>query len=331
MKCKLIIIVIFIFLGILAPLSSASNPAWYSISVQELTVGGNLYNNSVDIFSSNLQNIQFAQVLTGLNAAPNTGYENLLVEVLVPNGQLRFVKLDDPSKWLTYSLSIQHGQQLPVNPVIFPYILPIAPGAIGTTTTTLFSMNLNTLPPNSGQSWRGTYHTPMLVRVLDADGVVLSERTLALYAYFRSSGVSAPLTLLTLERYPAADTIVVPWPYNSATTQTINVGAVNFLSNELRYTYSIRFYPGGLNPSSLFEFIHTTQPSSRIQFKMTLPGRTTTEYSSSFTIPLLYTQTDSNGNWTERIEIAIRNLNYNNAMVRAGSYKSIIMVELITN
>jgi hypothetical protein len=192
-------------------------------------------------------------------------------------------------------------------------------------------MNLVSLPPNSGQSWRGTYQTTIWVRVLDADGVVLSERTLALYVYFRSSGVSAPLTLLTLERYPAADNIVVPWPYNPNTTQTINVGAVSFVSNESRNKYSIRFYPGGVNPSSFFEFIHTTQPSSRIQFRITLPGRNTTEYSSIFTLPLLYAQTDSNGNWSERIEIAIRNVNYNNAMVRSGSYKSIIMVELISN
>jgi len=331
MNYKNIIIVIFIFLGILTPLSSASNPAWYSIAVQELTVGGNVYNNTVDIWSSNLLNIQFAQVVSGLNSAPNAGYENLRLEVLVPNGPLRFVKLDDPTKWVTYQISIQHGQQISVNPVIFPYILPIAPGAIGTTATTLFSMNINTLPPNSGQQWRGTYHTPFQIRVLDADGVVLSERTLALYVYFRRSGVSAPLTLLTLERYTAADNIVVPWPYNPNTAQLINVGAVNFLSNEAQHAYSVRFYPGGANASSSFELIHTTQPNSRIQFEVNLPNRSTTDYLQSFTTPLLYTTTDANGNWQERIEIAIRDVNYNNAMVRSGSYKSIVMVELIIN
>ena len=331
MKHRNIICTIATLLLILHPLSAASDPAWYSISVQEQTVGGNLYNNSVDIWSSNLQNIQFAQILTGLNAIPTAGYENLRIEVVMPNNQMRFVKLDDPTKWVTYQLSIQHGATAATSPIVFPYNLTIIPGAIGTTATTLFSMNIDTLPPNSGQQWRGTYHTPFQIKVLDADGVVLLERTLLLYVFFRTIGGGAPLSLLTLERYPAADNIVVPWPYNPATSQTINVGAVNFISNELQHKYSIRLYPGGANASSLFELIHTTQPSSRIKYEVTLPSRNTTEYLQEFTIPLLYSTTDANGNWQERIEIAIRDVNYHNAMVRTGSYKSIIMIELIIN
>lgn len=244
---------------------------------------------------------------------------------------MRFVKLDDPTKWITYILSIKHGQLPAVNPIIFPYNLTIAPGGIGTTATTLFSMNIDSLPPNSGQQWRGTYYTPFQIRVLDADNVVLLERTLMLYVYFRSIGGNNPFTLLSVERYPAADNIVVPWPYNANTTQQINVGAVNFLSNEAQQTYRLRFYPGGANASASFELIHTTQPSSRIQYEVTLPGRTTTDYLQAFTTPLLYTTTDANGNWQERIEIAIRDVNYSNHMVRSGSYRSIIMVELIIN
>lgn len=331
MKHKNVISAIITIILSLVPLAAASDPTWYSISVQELAVGGNLYNNSVNIWSSNLLNIQFAQVLTGLNAIPAAGYENLRIEVVLPNGQMRFVKLDDPTKWVNYQISIQHGLTPAVSPVVFPYNLTITPGAIGNTTATMFSMNINSLPPNSGQQWRGTYYTPFQIRVLDADGIVLAERTLALYVFFRTIGGGAPLTLLTLERYPAADNIVVPWPYNPATTQTINVGAVNFLSNEAQHTYSVRFYPGGANASSLFELIHATQLSSRIQYKVTLPGRTATEYLQAFTTPLLYTTTDANGNWQERIEIAIRDVNYHDAMVRSGSYKSIVMVELIIN
>lgn len=49
MKHKNVISAIITIILSLAPLAAASEPTWYSISAQGLAIGGDLYNNSVDI------------------------------------------------------------------------------------------------------------------------------------------------------------------------------------------------------------------------------------------------------------------------------------------
>ena len=312
---------------IIAPLSAASDPTWYSISIQELAIGGNLYNNSIDLFKFPSLNIQFAQVLTKLNATPTPGYENLRIEVVIPDGQMRFVLMGDPTKWVTYELSVQHGQTPEVYPSVFPYSLTITPGTVGTTDTTTFSMR-NFSPPNSGISWRGTYHTQLHIRVLDADNVLLREQIHQLYVYFRTIDTNGiPFTLLTLERYPSSDNINLP--QMQLDQSSLAVGSVNFQSNDssISSSYSLRIepYPAVLGN---FTFNRSTDNGYPISYKVHISGRTIpapTAFSTNVT------SKGATGYWQDTIELAVSAMNYSTVPMNAGAYTSSLRISLIKN
>ena len=304
-----------------------SDSAWYDISFVELTpAGANLYDGSTNTWGVTLSNINFARILTGMNLVPPAGYGNLKIRFQTPGGIFRFVKMDDPTRFMDATIRLQH-QSLAVQSVIPTTEYPIVAGAAGSslTSTNLF-MDITTLPPNSGQQWRGTYYFPLQIQILDIDGYVLAERTLQMMIFFRSQTTPvAPITTLSVEQYPAADHIPVSYPFQSG-LPVIKVGGINFQSNEPYNKYRLKISPVG---QTKFQFNHVNPlVGGVIRYRVTVPGRTGVGYEEAFFFNLDYK--GEIGNWYDFIEIGVRDVNYNNSNGPAGDYTSSIRIDLIT-
>ncbi len=288
------------------------------------TTGPSLFNGTIDVWSASLTNINFARILTGMKMVPPAGYQNLKVRFNSPSGVFRFVKKNDPTKWMDAVVRMKH-ENLPAQNVMSMVDYPIVAGSVGAprTVTDLF-MDVTVLPPNSGQSYRGDYYFPLLIQILDPDGYVLTEKTLQMTLYFRTRDVPAtPVTTLTLARYPAADAITAPYPY-LGTTPLTTVGRVDFQSNEDYNRYRVKVSPVG---QTLFQFTNTnTNLGGTIPYVVAIPGRTVS-HDRSFEFNLDYK--GSIGNWYDSFEIGVSNVNYSNVRNPAGSYISTILIELI--
>ena len=306
---------------------SIANSSWYDISFLELTPSGaNFYDGSIDSWNTTLANINFARILTGMTLIPPGGYETVHIRFDAPGEVFRFVKMDDPTKFMDATIRLQH-QSLPIQSVSPLVDYPIVAGALGTTPTeTDLYMDVTSLPPNSGQSWRGTYYFPLQIQIYDIDGNVLAEKTLQMTVFFRNKDIPVPpVTNLLVEQYVAADHIPVPYPYQAG-LPVIAVGGIQFQSNEEYNKYRLRISPVD---QTKFQFNHTNpNVGGTIMYRVTIPGRTVVSYEESFTFNLDYK--GSIGNWYDFLEVGVRDVNYNNSNGPAGSYSSSIRIELIS-
>ena len=304
-----------------------ADPAWYDISFIELTPpGANLYDGSINTRGVTLSNINFARILSGLQLVPPAGYENLKVRFYTPGGIFRFVKMDDPTKFMDATIRLQH-QNLPAQPVSSTVDYPIVASNTGSppAETNLF-MDITTLPSNSGQQWRGTYYFPLQIQILDIDGYVVAERTLQMMIFFRSQTTAVtPLTTFSVEQYLAADHIPVSYPFQSG-LPVIEVGGVTFQSNEMYNKYRLMISPVG---QTKFQFNHVNPlVGGVIRYRVTIPGRTILSYEEAFYFNLDYQGTI--GYWYDFLKIGVRDVNYNNSNGPTGDYTSSIRIDLIT-
>lgn len=327
MKYKTTIIIIF-FLLLTSSLwaNPVANPSWYDITFTELpTTGPSLFNNSIDIWSANLTNMNFAKISTGLKIVPPAGYENLKIRFLTSGSVFRFIKTNDPTKWVDVAIRLKH-ENLALQNVLPSTDYPIVAGAFGSplTVTNLY-MDVVALPPNSGQSYRGDYYFPLEIQIIDNDGFVLDIKTLQMTMFFRTPSVPvAPVTTFTLERYPAADAITTPYPYLGTTPMT-PVGKVSFQSNEEYNKYRVRISPVG---QPLFQFSNTNPNRvGTIPYLVSVPGRTTS-YSNTFEVRLDYKGVI--GSWYDEFDIGVSNVNYSNSKNTTGLYVSTLLIELIS-
>lgn len=303
-----------------------ANPAWYDIEYTELTPPGtNLYDNSLNVWKMNLDNINFAMILTGLEMSPPSGYEHVYIRFDAPGNIFRFVKMDDPNKHMDATIRLQH-EGLPLESVFPGEEYPIIAGAVGNepTETNLF-MDIITLPPNSGVWWRGTYYLPLEIQVCDIDGYVLAEKTLQMMVYFRDKDDPViPHTNISVERYPVASQVPVPYPYQPG-IPVIEVGAIHFQSNEEYNKYRLRISP---LDHTKFQFNHTNpNAGGTIMYGVTIPGRTVVSYEESFNFNFDYK--GNIGNWYDSLVVGVRDVNYNNSNGPTGAYTSSIRIELV--
>ncbi|MCK9288482.1 MAG: hypothetical protein PHU24_11375 [Sphaerochaetaceae bacterium] len=113
-------IIAVLLLLFIIPLSAnpVADPSWYDITFIELpTTGPSLFNNSIDIWNFSLTNINFARILTGLKLVPPAGYENLKIRFNTSGDTFRFIKKNDPTKWMDVAIRMKH-ENLPVQNVI---------------------------------------------------------------------------------------------------------------------------------------------------------------------------------------------------------------------
>ena len=302
-----------------------ADSSWYEFDFLQLFSTVNLYDNSVDVSYTTPMNVNFARILSGLSQPVPAGYGNLSLRFSTPGGIFRFVKVSDPTKAVDIALRLKHESNPTQNvSPMTPY--PIVAGNVGAplSKTDLFIDLLSQLP--NGTPWRGDYYFPLHIEIIDRDGYVLEDKTLHMVVHLRErDNAVTPMTTLVIDQYPAAQEIPFRYPYQSG-LPAIKVGGINFQSNEAYDKYKLRISPVG--PTE-FQFNHSNpNVGGAIKYKVTIPGRTALSYTQAFDFNLDYT--GQIGNWYDFLEVAVRDVNYNNIRGFAGTYTSTIRIDLVS-
>jgi len=198
------------------------------------------------------------------------------------------------------------------------------------------NINLNIISPGGvDDGYEGTYTTYFRFRMYvdygTPDELLLEEMVMNLMMYYITPTSLPPgetaVTNLYLTRYPSADNIDLP--LMQLNQSSLAVGSVDFQSNDSRKksSYSLRIEP---YPEVLgnFTFNKTTGNALPIPYKVHLTGRTSPA-TAVFTTHV--PGKGPAGYWQDWIELAISGMNYTAVPVTAGTYSSIIRINLISN
>ncbi len=292
--------------------------SWLSSNTHNLTWGGqSLYIGRINMEREN-------------DPAPPPGlYDpNLIIKITMPNNLVQLTNVSDPSKTFPCYISMTFGKNKKsetYNVTTSPYEIPVEVVWYNGSNITL------TVPPKSGSDagYEGTYTTYFRIQVYTTDMQLVAEDIMVLVVYYKSpSGDPGnPIfTNLFLQRYASADNIDIQAMQQSPSSLT--VGEVTFMSNDSSNSssYSLIISPS-INPTIGFAFYRTSGTAPPIKYKVHIPGRTTP---SALEFTSQVPDKGLTGYWQDQIELAISNMNYNNASLAAGSYSSTIQVNLIS-
>lgn len=319
-----------VYTCLVLPFGSATpvaDSSWYEIDFHMLPASGeSLHDNSIQVWHYAPTNLHFAQIVTTLKPGSPSGSENLRLRFTTPGGIFRFTKITNPTKWMDAAVRFHH-EPLQDLTVVSMEAYPIVIGEEGSQFTTInLYVDITSLPHDSGRDERGNYYFPLQVQIIDMDGNVIAEQTFQLMVYFISKDTAIdPITLVTIDQYAAAQEIPFVYPFQSG-LPAIKVGGVNFQSNEEYDKCRLRISPVG---QTLFQFNHANlNLGGAIMYRVTIPGRTVLAYDQAFECDFEYKGTV--GDWYDFLEIAVRDVNYNNYQGIAGGYASTIRIDLVS-
>jgi hypothetical protein len=327
-KLRMSLLLLLFFL-VASQVWAVIDPSWYAVSfTQDSWLSSNTHNltwggQSLYIGRINMERED--------NPAPpaNLYDPNLVIKITMPNDLVQLTNVSDPSKVFPCYISMTFGKNkksVTYNVTESPYEIPVEVVWYAGSNITL------TVPPMSGsdEGYEGTYTTYFRIQVFTSDMQLVAEDIMVLIVYYISpSGTPGEpvFTNLFLQPYPAADNVDIPLMQSNATSLT--VGEVTFMSNDSSNdsSYALIISPS-VNPEIGFAFYRGSGTGPPVKYKVHIPGRTTPS-ALTFTSPV--PDKALTGYWQDQIELAISNMNYNNAALAAGSYSSTIQVNLISD
>ncbi len=257
----------------------------------------------------------------------------LTLHITSPTADLKLQHVTDPTKSfpiflrLPFSGNTKKTFIVDESPFDIPLVVNWYSGA---------NIYLNILSPGgSSVGYEGTYTTyfrfQMYVDYGTPDQLLLEEMVMNLMMYYITPTSLPPgetaVTNLYLTRYPSADNIDLP--AMQLNQSSLTVGTVDFQSNDSSssssYSLGIEPYPDALGN---FTFTKSTGNALPIPYKVHLSGRTTPATSAFMTA---VTSMGPAGYWQDWIELAISGMNYTAVPVTAGTYTSVIRINLISN
>lgn len=258
---------------------------------------------------------------------------NLTMVVTSATTELRLQHVSDPTKYFLIYL------RLPVvggtTNTFYVYNSP-STFSLNVSSTTDMDINLNILSPGgSDVGYQGTYTTYFRYNLYadygTPDQVLVSDMVMNLMMYYIAPTSLPPgetvVTNLYLTRYPSADNIDLP--AMQLNQSSLTVGTVDFQSNDSSSSSS---YSLGIEPCpdalGSFTFTKSTGNALPIPYKVHLTGRTSPA-TSAFTTAV--PSKGPAGYWQDWIELAISGMNYTAVPVTAGTYTSVIRINLISN
>ena len=333
MKRHRVIVLSLVLLSLLHPVFSAvANPSWYDIDFsQDSWLASNTHNIPWGGENLYVGHVDANRSKASKNAADYD--QNLTLHITSPTAELRLQHITDPTKYFPIYLRLPFNgnttQTFIVNesPFDIPLIVNWYSGA---------NINLYVLSPGGlDDGYEGTYTTYFRFRMYvdygTADELLLEEMVMNLMMYYITPTSLPPgetkVTNLYLTRYPSADNIDLP--LMQLNQSSLAVGTVDFQSNDSsnQSSYSLRIEPYP-NAIGNFTFTKSTGNALPIPYKVFLTGRTTPA-TSAFTTAV--PSKGPAGYWQDWIEIAISGMNYTAVPVTAGTYTSIIRINLISN
>ena len=333
MKRHRVIVLSLVLLSLLHLLSSTPvDPSWYDI---EFTQGSWLASNTHNIpWGGEDLYVGHVDINRDSKTSRRKPYDpNLTLHITSPTTELRLQHVTDPTKYFPIYLRMPFSGDtsqtfiVDESPSDLPLYVEWYTGA---------NINLNIISPGGvDDGYEGTYTTYFRFRVYadygTADEVLLGEMVMNLMMYYITPTSLPPgetaVTNLYLTRYPSADNIDLP--AMQLNQSSLTVGTVDFQSNDSSssssYSLGIEPYPDALGN---FTFTKSTGNALPIPYKVHLSGRTTPA-TSAFTTAV--TSMGPAGYWQDWIELAISGMNYTAVPVTAGTYTSVIRINLISN
>lgn len=328
-----LILSLIICLCALLTLWSAVDPSWYAISFGEY--GNWLYDNSQDLSWESMigKELDFGQVETRRNnwSPAYTGtHEDLTVRFSTPES-MQLINIDDYTKRFNFTLKIENtGAVTDTHDITTSqYTYPVKAG-LTDSTLSVFYLVIDP-QPLADASYYGTYAVPLHFEVFDKDGELLTSNTYSIIAHYRekSRPGNQAVHLFLVEQFPTAEGIDVVYLQQHPYT-VLPVGAATFLSTDWKRntSYRIDISP---HPSQgpIFQFVKTDGQGDTIPYKVTIPGVLTASHTQTFTVPV--TNRGPSGYWQERIEVGIRDVNYDDKPLKGGHYVSTIVISLFQN
>ncbi len=333
MKRHRVIVLSLVLLSLLFPAFSAVvDPRWYDIDFsQDSWLASNTHNivwGGEDLYVGRVDANR-----TKLSSKA-VGYDpNLTLNIVSSSADLKLQHVSDPTKSFPIYLRLAFSGNTTGTFIVneLPYNIPvIADWYSGSN----INLNIGT-PAGNSIDYQGTYTSYFRFRMYvdygTPDELLLEEMVMNLMMYHIEPTSLPPgetaVTNLYLTRYPSADNIDLP--AMQLNQSSLAVGAVDFQSNDSsnQSSYSLRIepYPEVLGT---FTFTKSTGNALPIPYKVHLTGRTTPA-TLAFTTAVL--SKGPAGYWQDWIELAISGMNYTAVPVTAGTYTSIIRINLIKN
>jgi len=307
------------------------DPSWYDIVfTQDTWLASNTHNipwGGEDLYVGHVD----ANRLAAWNTPDYD--QNLTLHITSPTAELKLQHITDSTKYfpiylrMTFSGNTNQTFIVDESPFDIPLVVNWYSGA---------NINLNIISPGGvDDGYEGTYTTYFRFRMYvdygTPDELLLEEMVMNLMMYYITPTSLPPgetaVTNLYLTRYPSADNIDLP--LMQLNQSSLAVGSVDFQSNDSRKksSYSLRIEP---YPEVLgnFTFNKTTGNALPIPYKVHLTGRTSPA-TAVFTTHV--PGKGPAGYWQDWIELAISGMNYTAVPVTAGTYSSIIRINLISN
>jgi hypothetical protein len=333
MKRHRVIVLSLVLLSLLFPAFSAPvDPKWYDIV---FTQGSWLASNTHNIPWGG-EDLYVGHVDANRTRASSKAADydpNLTLHITSPTAELKLQHISDPTKsfpiYLRLPFSGNTNQTFIVNesPFDIPVIVNWYSGAN-------IYLNIGS-PGGSSAGYEGTYTTYFRFRMYadygTPDELLLEEMVMNLMMYYITPTSLPPgetaVTNLYLTRYPSADNIDLP--AMQLNQSSLVVGTVDFQSNDSsnQSSYSLRIEPYP-EPLGTFTFTKSTGNALPIPYKVHLTGRTSPA-TGFFTTNV--PSKGPAGYWQDWIELAISGMNYTAVPVTAGTYTSIIRINLIKN